>query len=326
MRAAYYTKEGIEAAVLHVGTIAEIEPGPDELQIEIYYSGINPGEIGKGVVQPGTPMPYPFVIPHSDGAGVVRKTGSNVSPDWIGKKVLCFGAQSYRAYGTAAEYCSIPLTNVVELTANTPLVQAAQMGIPAMTGYVAVHKLPSPADKIILVQGGAGAVAQCAIQFAKRAGAVVLATVTKSEDSATATQAGAAEVFVLHAETSAEIKAKYPAGIDHVVEVSFAANLEMDLDLLKNNGSIATYASSFGAPQLPFWHLIFNNISLHFLGSDDFSMEDKRASMEQAVKALDAGWAGLEIAQLFKLEDIKQAHAFVANRKSSKRVLLSLKE
>ena len=130
---------------------------------------------------------------------------------------------------------------------------------------------------------------------------------------------------MLHAETVSEIKDRYTAGIDHVVEVSFAANLEMDLSLLKNRGSIATYASSFGAPQLPFWQLIFNNISLHFLGSDDFSMEDKRASMEQAVQALDAGWEGLEIAEIMKLEDIKQAHAFVASRKSSKRVVLSLK-
>ncbi|SFN40895.1 NADPH2:quinone reductase [Chryseobacterium oleae] len=246
MRAAYYTKKGNDAAILHVGRVPEIDPGPDELQIEIYFSGINPGEISKGALRPGGYMPYPFIIPHSDGAGIVRKTGANVPESWLGKKVLCFGAQSYRAHGTAAQYCSIPISNVIEITDNTPMIQAAQMGIPAMTGYMAVHKAGNLSGKAILVQGGAGAVGQCAIQFAKRAGALVIATVTREEDIEKTKKAGASDVFVLHSGIISEIKQKYPNGLDHVAEVSFDRNILMDLELLKNRGSIATYSSGSG--------------------------------------------------------------------------------
>jgi NADPH2:quinone reductase len=326
MRAAYYTKDATAAAILHVGTIEEIEPGADEVQVEIYYSAINPGELTKGVLQPGTPMPYPFVIPHSDGAGVIKKVGTNVAESWIGKKVLCFGAQSNRAYGTAAEYCSLPVSQVIEITDETPIMQAAQMGIPAITGYMAVHKLNDLKGKTVLVQGGAGAVGQCGIQFAKRAGAVVIATVTNADDISKARDAGAMDVFVLTDQTASEIKTKYPEGVHHIVEVAFAENLQMNLELLNNNGSIASYATRLATPELPFWELVFNNISLYFLGSDDFSNQDKRKSLQEAVKALNDGWPGLEIAKVFKLEDIAEAHEFVAKRKSSKRVLLSLKE
>jgi NADPH2:quinone reductase len=41
-------------------------------------------------------MPYPRVIPHSDGAGTVDEVGNGVDAQWIGKRVWCFGAQSYR--------------------------------------------------------------------------------------------------------------------------------------------------------------------------------------------------------------------------------------
>lgn len=100
----------------------------------------------------------------------------------------------------------------------------------------------------------------------------------------------------------------------------------MDIELLKNGRSIASYATRLATSELPFWQLVFNNISLHFLVSDDFSNLDKRKSLEEAVKAFNDGWPGLEITKIFKLEDIAEAHKFVSNRKSSKRVLLSLKE
>lgn len=60
----------------------------------------------------------------------------------------------------------------------------------------------------MLVQGGAGAVGQCAMQFGKRAGAVVIVTVTKPEDIDIVKNAGATDVFVLGSQTVIEIKAK----------------------------------------------------------------------------------------------------------------------
>ena len=54
-------------------------------------------------------MPYPRVIPHSDGAGVIDLIGGGVAAECVGRRVWCYGAQSYRPFGTAAEYAVVPI-------------------------------------------------------------------------------------------------------------------------------------------------------------------------------------------------------------------------
>ena len=71
-------------------------------------------------------------------------------------------------------------------------------------------------------------------------------------------------------ELTARIGALAPEGIDHIVEVAFGANIEADVQLLKVGGSIASYATDNPAPKIPFWQMVFKNVRVHFLGSDDF--------------------------------------------------------
>ncbi|WP_352735634.1 hypothetical protein [Mesorhizobium sp. M0460] len=73
--------------------------------MRLAVSGINPGDMKKRSGWQGAPMRYARVIPHSDGAGVIDAVGAGVSPDRIGQHVCCYGAQSYRPFGTAAGFC-----------------------------------------------------------------------------------------------------------------------------------------------------------------------------------------------------------------------------
>ena len=74
-------------------------------------------------------MPYPRIIPHSDGAGVIDAAGEGLSKEWIGRSVWCYGAQSYRPFGTAAEYTVVPLHQAVPLPESVPMWQGACLGI-----------------------------------------------------------------------------------------------------------------------------------------------------------------------------------------------------
>ena len=49
------------------------------------------------------------------------------------------------------------------------------------------------------------------------------------------------------------MRALAPDGIDHIVEVVFGANIEANIELLKQGGSIASYATDNAAPKIPFW-------------------------------------------------------------------------
>ncbi len=106
MKAAWYEKQGAARDVLSVGEMGESQPLAGEVRIRIAFSGVNPGDVKKREDAFGVGMPYPRVIPHSDGSGTVDAVGQGVSREWVGRRVWCYGAQSYRPFGTAAEYTS----------------------------------------------------------------------------------------------------------------------------------------------------------------------------------------------------------------------------
>ena len=100
MKAAWYEKQGPAREVLMVGEMPDPTASAGEVRIRIAASGINPGDIKKRQDSFGLGMAHPRFIPHSDGAGRVDQVGEGVSTDWIGQSVWCYGAQSYRPFGT----------------------------------------------------------------------------------------------------------------------------------------------------------------------------------------------------------------------------------
>lgn len=101
MRAVWYERQGVAAEVLQIGDVPDPEPGPGEVRVRVRYSGVNPGDTKKRRGWLGSAMPYPRVIPHSDGAGVVDSVGEGVDLSRVGRRVWIYGAQSYRPFGTA---------------------------------------------------------------------------------------------------------------------------------------------------------------------------------------------------------------------------------
>jgi NADPH:quinone reductase len=269
MRAAWYEKQGPARQVLMVGEMPDPHPAAGEVRIRVAASGINPGDIKKRQDAFGYGMPYPRVIPHSDGAGQVDEVGRHVSSDWLGQSVWCFGAQSYRPFGTAAEFTVVPVDQVARLPQGISTDQGACLGIPGITAHRGVHVAGDVSGRTVLVQGAAGSVGLCAVQLARRAGAQVIGTIRSSSEEATAKKAGAHAVVSNDEKLTASVRSLAPSGIDHVVEVAFAANIETDLELLNMGGSIASYATNIEKPNIPFWPMVFKNTRLFFLGSDD---------------------------------------------------------
>ena len=229
MRAAWYERQGAARDVLVVGEMPDPEPGPGEVRIRVAASGINPGDVKKRQDAFGYGMPYPRVIPHSDGAGTIDRVGDGVPASRVGERAWCYGAQSYRPFGTAAEYVVVPAGQAVPLPDGVPFEQGACLGIPGITAHRCVHAAGPVAGRVVLVQGGAGAVGLCAVQLARRAGARVIATVRSGEDEAVASRAGAHEVIrtggVPAEEVVGRIRTLAPEGVAHIVEVAFDANI-----------------------------------------------------------------------------------------------------
>jgi NADPH2:quinone reductase len=324
MKAAWYEKQGAARDVLVVGEMDDPQPSAGEVRIRIAFSGVNPGDVKKREDAFGVGMPYPRVIPHSDGSGTVDVVGDGVSPEWVGRRVWCYAAQSYRPFGTAAEYTVLPLKLVVPLPKGVPLEQGACLGIPGITAHRAVHVGGSVKGKAVLVQGGAGAVGACAVQFAHQAGARVIATCRAEADKEIAARAGADEVLLTGENLVKRILALAPDGVNHIVEVAFGANIKTDTEVLAQGGSIATYATNTPMPETPVWQLVFVNARLFFVGSDDVPAEAKIDATRDINKALEAGWKGLDIAEIVPLDQIARAHELVEHPAKPGRVIVSI--
>ena len=324
MKAAWYEKQGSAPDVLVVGEMPDPIPAAGEVRIRIAASGINPGDIKKRQAAFGYGMAYPRVIPHSDGAGHVDQVGAGVSSDWMGSPVWCYGAQSYRPFGTAAEFTAVPVDQIAPLPEKVSMEQGACLGIPGITAHRAVHIGGAVSGRTVMVQGAAGSVGLCAVALARHAGARVIGSVRSALDQPTALNAGAHEVVLSDEDLIARVRALAPKGIDHIVEVAFGANIEADVELLKLGGSIATYATDSSTPKIPFWQMVFKNIRVFFLGSDDFPKDAKSQATRDLNAALEAGWSGFQISERISLADIARAHELVEHPMRPGRVVVVL--
>jgi NADPH:quinone reductase len=324
MKAAWYEKQGHAREVLTIGEMDDPLPLAGEVCIRVAASGINPGDVKKRQDAFGYGMPYPRIIPHSDGSGTVDAVGEGVSQEWIGQRVWCYGAQTYRPSGTAAEYTVVPVNQAVPLSDTVSMEQGACLGIPVITAHRAVHVAGSVRGRTVLVQGGAGAVGICAVQFAHLAGARVIASCRAERDKATASRAGADEVVLTDDKFVENIRELAPEGVDHIVEVAFDANIKTNVEVLVQGGSIATYATGAFMPEIPFWLLLFSNISIFFVGSDDIPADAKIEAAHAANHALASGWQGFEIAERFSLDNIAHAHEAVEHPVKPGRVIVTL--
>jgi len=311
MKAAWFEQFGTANQVLRLGEQSKPEPQEGEALIRLAASGINPSDVKKrGGSSPGL-LDQGLVIPHSDGAGVIEAVGDGVSTDRTGQRVWVYQGQHGRSLGTAAEYIAIDQRRAAPLPENASMQQGACLGIPAMTAHRCVFADGPVKGQSVLVTGGAGRVGYYAIQWAAHSGARVIATASNAADAATCKAAGASEV-VNHREpgwAQQVVQANNGQRVDRVVEVDFGANLPHVLDLLKTGGTIATYASMTDIePKLPFYRMMFMDITLHMVLVYEMPESAKQAAMTDLEQWLAANRLQHRVAQAFPLEDIVAAH------------------
>src|SRR5438270_7159744 len=136
--------------------MAAPEPSPGEVRVRVALSGVNPGDTKKRGDWLGYGMPFPRIVPHSDGSGVIDAVGQGVDRSRIGQRVWVYGAQSYSAFGTAAELTVVPAEQAVQLPSELSAEIGACLGIPGITAHRAVFGDGAVAGKTVLVHGVLG--------------------------------------------------------------------------------------------------------------------------------------------------------------------------
>ena len=311
MRAAWYEATGPAREVIRTSDVPRPEPGPGEVLVRVHASGVNPSDTKRRAGWRNEPLAYSRIIPHSDGAGVIEALGAGVDEGRIGERVWLWNAQRGRANGTCADYVALPQAQAVPLPEGTGFIEGACLGVPATTAHVAVLADGPLVGQTVLVQGGAGAVGDYAVQWAKRAGAYVIATVGNDAKAAQARASGAEDVVNRRAEDVVRrvLELTDGQGVDRIVEVDFGANLEQDTALIKPNGVIASYSSTARPePVFPYYPLAYKGVTLRLVQAYILPQPARALAIADIGEGLRDGRLQHRIAGVFPLDETAAAH------------------
>jgi NADPH:quinone reductase-like Zn-dependent oxidoreductase len=170
------------------------DPVADEGQVlvRLTASSVNPIDykLRSGVMQPNQPLELPTILGR-DISGIVREVGPKVSGFVPGDRVMALGNRAY------AELVVVKAEDLAHVPEKLDLVEAAALPLVTSTGEQLITRgTKIQSGQTVLVLGAVGNVGRSAVWTAKKAGAVVIAGVKRSQMKAAA-DLGADQVLAL---------------------------------------------------------------------------------------------------------------------------------
>jgi NADPH:quinone reductase-like Zn-dependent oxidoreductase len=232
------------------------KPGPGEVLLRMKAVSLNYRDllVVKGTYNPKLPLPR---IPVSDGVGEVVEVGPGASrfaagtrvagafmPGWVEGELTDAKARTALGGGVdglLAVYAVLPQEGVVAVPAHLSDEEAATLPCAAVTAWNGLMAGGVKAGETVLVQG-TGGVSLFALQFARLAGARVIATSSSEEKLGRVRALGASDAINYRTESDwGEVVRKLTGGrgVDHVIEVGGAGTLTQSLRALRTGGHIA---------------------------------------------------------------------------------------
>ncbi|MEO9574071.1 MAG: NADPH:quinone reductase [Roseobacter sp.] len=326
MQATSYTAFGPAVDVLELSEIPTPTPNPGEVLVRLAYSGVNPSDVkARSGARPGvTKPPFPRIIPHSDGSGVIEAVGEGVPIERVGTRVWIWNGQWQRPFGTAATHICLPASQAVAMPDTVSLETGAVLGIPGLTACHAVFGGGEVAGKTVVVQGGAGTVGLLAVQLAKWGGARVIAT-ARGDGMPSAEKAGADVVLDYARDDLAQkiLSENQGAFVDRIVEVEFGLNAAVDAEVIAPNGTIAAYGSAKEMnPTLAFGPMLFKAVTIDILLIYLLPKTLRDHAIQHLHTALEQGALTCPVAETFALADCVAAHVAVETGNRAGAILL----
>ena len=301
MRALVIDRLG-SADELHVTDVPIPATITDELLIRVVAAGINPIDAktraGSGASAAITAFP---VVLGNDFSGVVVKAPYETFPLQPGDAVYGMG-RTPRTPGTYAEYVPVSSMSVAKKPANLSFTEAAGVPLAALTAWGMVHTVAQvqPGARV-LVHAASGGVGHFAVQFARIAGADVIAT-GSARNADFLREIGASEVIDYTAQRFDEVLA------DHKVDVviDLIGNVH-DETGSRSLGIIADGGILVNAPTGS-WPTMMTDADAAGVRASTFKVPADARTLEKITALIEAGEVRVNIDEIFDLEEGAAAH------------------
>ncbi len=223
---------------LHELPVPELDS--DEVLIAVDVAGVGSwdAEMRGGWWPEGRPR-FPLVL-GSDGAGTVAAPGSRVRRFKLRERVYAYAFAS-KTGGFYAEYVAVPASHVAPVPRGLDLLQAGALAATGLTALQGIDdRLRVKRGEDVIVLGASGGVGTLAVQFAKRAGARVLAIASGRDGVGLVRALGADEaVDGRRADIEAAANRFAPEGADALLALAGGKPCERCLDALRPGGRAA---------------------------------------------------------------------------------------
>lgn len=310
-------------------------PKPGELLVRMRATSLN---FHDDMVVSGKIVCADGRTPMSDGSGDVISVGENVEEFNVGDKVVStfwpywLGGEMTPAIrrdipgdsvdGYACEYVCMPAHAFTKAPSGFTYVEAATLPCAGVTAWRAlvVCGQVKPGDTVLVL--GTGGVSMFALQFAKAAGARVVATSSSGEKLENLKRLGADAVINYNAIPDWGQKVKDLTdgrGVDHVIEVGGPGTLAQSITACRTGGHIALigvltgFSGEVAIPSLFTKQIRTSGI---FVGS--------RADQEDMIRAITVNRLKPVVDRSFPLQEIVSAFRYFESQKHFGKVCLEL--
>jgi NADPH:quinone reductase-like Zn-dependent oxidoreductase len=264
--------------------------------IQVKSAALNHLDIWVRKGRPGAKMIMPHIL-GSDVAGVIAELGSEVAGMSVGDEVIInpglpcrhceycargeqsechsFGIVGMSRPGTFAEYVIVPSANVYPKPKHLDFNEAAALPLAYVTGWrMLMTRAGLKSGQTVLIHGIGGGVALAALQLAKMAGAVAIATSSSDEKLSRAEQIGA-DCIINYKCQDVALKVReftLGRGVDIVVDTVGAATWPVDFACVRRGGRIVICGITSGPKvetnlQALYWNQFI--VMGSTMGSDD---------------------------------------------------------
>ncbi len=295
--------------VLKVEEVPRPEPNEDEALVRVIASSVNPADpltlSGKYAREFGTHLP---LIPGYDIAGIVEKTGANVTKLKVGDAV--YGYPNFG--GGWADYVTVKEFEVAAKPKSLNFVESAAVPMGALTAWQAlvdVAKLQP--GQTVLIHGGSGGVGSFAIQIAKARGARVIATASTTNQDLLK-QLGA-DMAVDYTKTKFEDVAK---DVDAVLDPIGKETLARSYNVIKKGGIVMSLVARPDPAEL----------EKHGIRGAGISVHPDAEDLAEIAQLIDAGKIKPIVTQVLPLNEAIAAQQQAATHHTRGKVVIRIAE
>ena len=289
-----------------------------EVLVRVSAAGVNPIDLKTraGAGAAALIKAYPAIL-GVDFAGVVEKSAFDAHPFQPGDAV--YGMVSVpRVGGGYAEYVTVPAVSIARAPVSLTLTESGAIPCAALTAWgciVTVGKV-QPGQRV-LIHAGAGGVGHFAVQFARLAGAHVVATASESNTD-WLKELGAHEVIDYRTTRFEEVTDNIDLVVDLIGNVHDNTGTR-SLSVLRSDGLLINVPTGS-------WPTFRDEAAAAGMRATDIKALSATAELTEIAELIDAGEVAVHIDREFPLEDAADAHRLLSEGHTRGKIVLQVRE